>query len=775
MSADDQPNLTGLLLQRRATVAVAVLAAVLGLLLALFDATSGVETSLQLARSSLLARPATGKVALVEMDARSFKAFNRWPWPRSLHGRAIDRLQAAGARQIAFDVDFSARSAPAEDAALAAAIARSRSPVVLPTFRQAAAQGSSQFTENLPVPELRSSALLGSVNIAPDAYGFVRANPYGVVTDGVPRPSIAAMLADETGRVGQAFPIDLAIDLNSIPRFSYVDLIEGRIPASAIRGRNFLIGATAVEMGDRYAVPGKGVIPGALVQLLAAETLLQHSAPVDRGFVWPLLAVLLGLLFLRPRMGERGDLPFHVGAAVAVLMAPLVLEAARLGTVSVVPALASLALSGAAYSVIGMFRAVYRGRMLDPETMMPNARALSQARAMPGTRLVVLRVVNFPDVVNVLGQRRAASLLRRLAERLTVMAPGQLHRVAPGELGWIAAPCDEESQALQLEGGATLFNQPVEIDGRALRLVPAFGIASINGDVAIALNQAQAAADRAATAGQRWECHSDETARASDWKLTLASELDTAMSRGDIWVAYQPKVDVKTGKYCSAEALVRWNHPQRGAIPPESLVELVEESGRIAEFTMHVLNRALADREMWARAGADIAVAVNVSALLPADPTFVDKVRAVVQRYPGSAGRLTLEVTESATMRAAETVRLALEALVAIGITVSIDDYGTGQSTLTYLKQLPAREIKIDKSFVLNLASSRSDQLMVRSTIELAHELGYKVVAEGVESEAILEILREAQCDVVQGWLYGKPMRAAELLNLLLSRRARAA
>jgi EAL domain-containing protein (putative c-di-GMP-specific phosphodiesterase class I)/CHASE2 domain-containing sensor protein len=752
-----------------------ILALLIGGLFAVFTLGSGLEQGMQLGRNGLLSHAASGKVALIEMDARSFKAFNHWPWPRHLHARAVDVLQRAGAGQIAFDVDFSARSTPAEDAAFASAIARSKSPVILPTFRQASAQGSLQFTENIPLPELRNDALLGSVNVSPDPDGFVRSNPYGVITAGVPRPSIAAMLAEATGKAEQSFPIDGAIDVATIPRYSYVDLIEGRVPASVIAGRNFLIGATAVEMGDRYAVPGKGVIPGALVQLLAAETLIQHSAPVDHGAGWALLAVAVALLLIRPRLSRQSEVAFYAGSIMLLMIAPLVLESARLGTISVVPALIALSIAGITDATNRVLTALHQGRMIDPETEMPNARALALSHGVPGASMIVLRVVNFADVSAVLGAGRAADLLRRLAERLTVMAEGEISRVGPGVLGWQGPGGDFELQSAQLEAGVALFNQPIEIDGRALRLVPAFGLAAIEGDTAQALERAQAAADRAAAKGQRWECHSAEIDKASDWKVTLASELDAAMASGEIWVAYQPKVDIATGQFTSAEALVRWQHPQRGAIPPENLVALVEENGRISDFTMFVLDRALADRDSWARGGMNISIAVNVSALLPADPAFVDNIREVIAAYPGAAGKLILEITESATMREGNAVRAALEQLVAMGITISIDDYGTGQSTLTYLKQMPAREIKIDKSFVTNLVASRSDQLMVRSTIELAHELGYRVVAEGVENEPILALLREVGCDTAQGWLFGKPMHSADLLNLLMARHTRAA
>ena len=238
------------------------------------------------------------------------------------------------------------------------------------------------------------------------------------------------------------------------------------------------------------------------------------------------------------------------------------------------------------------------------------------------------------------------------------------------------------------------------------------------------------------------------------------------MASGAIHPLYQPKYDIRSKQITAAEALVRWTHPTRGAIPPESLITLLEQNGRIADLTIHMLQRALADRATAAAAGVELNFAVNISALLPTDAAFMRDAEALLAANPQGARHLTLEITESAQMIHTAAVAAALERLVALGISISIDDYGTGQSTLSYLKNLPASEIKIDKSFVTGLFTSRSDELMVRSSIELAHQLGYKVVAEGVETEAVLDILADAGCDTAQGWLIGRPMALASLIDL---------
>jgi EAL domain-containing protein (putative c-di-GMP-specific phosphodiesterase class I) len=235
---------------------------------------------------------------------------------------------------------------------------------------------------------------------------------------------------------------------------------------------------------------------------------------------------------------------------------------------------------------------------------------------------------------------------------------------------------------------------------------------------------------------------------------------------GHIWVAYQPKLAIASRQITAAEALVRWRHPTRGPVPPDAFIPALEENGRIADLTLFVLEQALVDRTAWAAMGVELDVAVNLSALLPADPAFVRRLETVLHRHAGAVPHLTLEVTESATMADPERAIAALERLAGMGLALSIDDYGTGLSTLSYLKRLPAREIKIDKGFVLGLESSRGDQAMVRSTIDLAHELGFKVVAEGVETAAALDMLATFGCDTAQGWHIGKPMHAADLAEL---------
>jgi EAL domain-containing protein (putative c-di-GMP-specific phosphodiesterase class I)/CHASE2 domain-containing sensor protein len=719
------------------------------------------ERGLQSWRDGLRQHPASGRLVFVEIDARSLAALDHWPWPRHVYARAIDALGRAGAQAVAFDVDFSARSTPDNDAAFAKAIANAPMPVVLPTFRQAASQGGDAMVENLPIPELRRHAVLASVNIYADGDGLVRAYPYGVVTAGVARPSISAFLANSSGRSDAFFPIDGSIDPASIPRISFIDLIEDKVPAGSLAGRSVLIGASAIEMGDRYPMPGHGVIPGALIQLLAAETLRQRSIPTDNG---PIVPILL-LLCVAPFAGRaRGRLRAAILAAsgIGLLLLPLASEAARLGTFEIVPALVGLIVVAAALLMLSTIESLREARLTDAETGLPNRRALLRMLPRQGT-VVALRIGNYNDVLGVLGLAGASELISRVVERLSLGSA--IFRVEDAVLAWVDEHDDADRTTALIDAAAAMLRLPFTVAGRQLELVTGFGLADIARGAAI--GRAILAAEHAVARGVRSERYDAAIADESDWRLSIATELDRAMAAGEIWNAYQPKVDLEKERIFAAEALVRWRHPTRGEIMPDSFIPALEDNGRIADLTLHVLELALRDRAGWAAQGFDVGVAVNISALLPAEPGFIDRLEAVLARHPGAKAWLTLEVTESAAMADPEVAIAALERLSSIGIKLSIDDYGTGQSTLSYLKRLPAREIKIDKGFVLGLETSRSDQAMVRSSIDLAHELGFSVVAEGVETEAAYALLKSFGCDAAQGWFVGRPADSASFLAKL--------
>ncbi len=731
------------------------LAAALGLLMLWSDAGDGLDQALKNQRAGWREHAASGQIHIVEIDARSIAAFRRWPWPRSIHATAVDRLREAKAALIAFDVDFSSASEPKEDRALAAALRRAGGSVILPTFRR------TSGADAVPLPQLASESFLAAANVITRADGELRSMPYGVEVGGIPRPSLAAMVAERQGGAGEMFPIDMAIDPATIPRHSMVDLVAGRVPAAALAGKRVLIGSTAVELGDDYALPRHGLLPGVVAQALAAETLLKGDPPVPAGGGWPLAAALLaaaaGLKLRRPLHFAAA----FAAAAAAILLLPLAAESSAGLDIPVAPGFAALLVAA---TVGGVGRAASRrreGSLVDSATGLPNLAALERdCRSLPAATIVVARIEGFADLLSTLGADGASELVGRFAERLAFAAStGRIYRIDQAGLAWVES--GEAEPDGRMDGIEAVMRAPF-VAGRSVEVRTHFGLARGAGASARQLcADAGLAALHAAERGHRWQMFTAEDSDRASWRVSLLAELDSALARGELWNAYQPKLDLRSGHIVGVEALVRWDHPERGTLAPDTFIPLIEQHGRAADLTLHVMAQALADAGAWGEAGSPLGVAVNISATLLHDHDFLNRLEQMLRASRLDADRVTLEITESAAMADPDGAVVALESWRRLGVGISIDDYGTGQSSLSYLQKMPATELKIDRSFIAAMSGGQRDLILVRSTIAMAHELGLAVVAEGVEDQALLDLLREMGCDEGQGYGISRPLSAS--------------
>jgi diguanylate cyclase len=726
-----------------------------------------VDEAATAARSGFRLHPASGSIVIAEIDAKSIAAIARWPWPRRVHGEIVDRLREAGTRSIAFDVDFSSPSAPDEDRRFADSLGRAGDTVILPVFSQAVSSGSDQMVDSAPIPVLAGHAFLAAANVRTDADGRLRRMFSGRDIKGAPRPSLAAMIAERQGAAEASFPIDLSIDPESIPHFPVIDLVAGRVPAREIRGKRVIVGATAVELGDRFALPRHGLLPGVTAQVMAAETLLAGQPPRESGGLWGLLLALAGL-GLALSGHRRHWCQAGVAAAWLALASLVWWGESAMGVRFSVAAGAAALLAGTLAAAGGHFAFRYRERLLvDSETGLPNLAALHAAALRGEVAVAALRIEGFATLLAGLGAGEAAGLVARTAERLGfLLGVERVYRIEPGVLAWLE-PAHAEIEE-RLASVTALIRSP----DLGTHLGAARGPAA---DVRrIAANAAVAAA-AAAESSRPWQVFTERDSEAVSWSVTLASELDRAMAAGAVYNAYQPQLDLVSGAVTGVEALVRWRHAERGPIGPDTFIPILEQRGRIADLTLHVLRGALSDALDWQSAGLPLKVAVNVSATLLGDSAVMARLQAAVRDSGLDPARLTIEVTETAAMADPERAIAALEGWRRFGAGVSIDDYGTGQSSLGYLQKLPATELKIDRSFVDGIVSDPRSAAMVRSTVALAHELGLEVVAEGVEDEASLALLRETGCDTAQGYHIARPMPAADIPAFLKGLRRRGA
>jgi EAL domain-containing protein (putative c-di-GMP-specific phosphodiesterase class I) len=264
-------------------------------------------------------------------------------------------------------------------------------------------------------------------------------------------------------------------------------------------------------------------------------------------------------------------------------------------------------------------------------------------------------------------------------------------------------------------------------------------------------------------AGHGYALYAPNQERVSRGDLSLKSELREAIHSDGLSLFYQPKIDHRQRRIVGLEALVRWKHPQRGFLPPDKFIPLAEDAGLIGPLTHWVLKTAITELAVLHAHGHLLSVAVNLSARNLHDVELPNVIRAFLTECNVSAEHLTLEITESAVMANPSDSLSTLTALDRMGVTLAIDDFGTGYSSLAYLKRLPVDELKIDKSFVMDMETNESDAVIVRSTVDLAHNLGLKVTAEGVETEGIWEALTTLGCDCSQGFFMGRPMTAEKL------------
>jgi EAL domain-containing protein (putative c-di-GMP-specific phosphodiesterase class I)/CHASE2 domain-containing sensor protein len=750
-----------------------LLGGALGLALILGGIGAGLEKAGADLRSGYAVHRASGAVAVVEIDGKSIAAFRRWPWPRTIHAQLVDRLRAAGAKQIAFDVDFSSPSDAAGDAAFAAALERAGGAVLLPTFRQEAAFGGGETIQSAPIPALAANAFLAAANVRPDGDGQLRRMPFAVDILGAPRPSLAALLADGRGEAGRSFAIDLRLDPGSVPRFSAVDVAEGRIPPEALRGKRVIVGGTAVALGDRYLVPGQGILPGVLVQAMAAETLLAGRG-YGEGSAWgPLLLALLALgcgLTVRNRVGRVLLLS---GTAAALLFLPTATERFFDTSLPIVPALTALFVGCAAAAARALAKRFRERGLTDGETGLPNLGALVAAAAPQALVSVgVVRVDRAAERLSAGGAAEMKGLLVRLAERLRFAAGTDVYRIDAGALAWLAPHSADDEDPLAAI--AHLLRAATRESNHDLQLH--FGAASGAGRSADALAaSALLAASQAAAKGVASHVFSAADGALVRREEALLARFDEALTEGHIHAAYQPKRALATGRTAGVEALARWDDPALGAIPPDLFIPLLERHGRIADLTARILADSLEAVRGWRLVAPHFSVAVNVSAGLLHDAAAMLRLRQIFLASGVPASALVIEVTETAAMSDTDRAVASLQAWRELGAAVSIDDYGTGHSSLAYLQSLPATEIKIDGSFVHGLACDPRSAIMVKSTIALAHELGLAVVAEGVEDEAVLARLRAMGCDTAQGYAICRPAPPADITALLAAEAAGAA
>lgn len=534
-----------------------------------------------------------------------------------------------------------------------------------------------------------------------------------------------------------------------------------------------------------------GTLPATGDVLLCATML-----PIMGGFVFPFYAILyLVTLSAGIRLGfRRGML---LAAAIAALDAAARVASGdslkdagyiiRTGVLLAIVPITSFLHDEGQKSEAALAQRLHQSQVLNEQlryqalhdglTGLANRRSLLQRAsealraAEAGHALLVIGISRLSEVNDTFGHDYGDLLLQQIGSRLcAAVGPlGLVARVGGEQFAVFLSNTDRRGAERTAQHLLHTLSEAYTIaDDCTIAATACIGVATAPDDALDAellLRRADIALSvaRRGVAGYRFYA-SDQDQHSAE-RLALLGALRRAIDNDELTLWYQPKLSISTGRCVGLEALVRWNHPRRGMVPPDQFIYLAEQTGIIQHLSDWVLNAALAQHREWRDHGLVLPIAVNLSMYDLQNPKLPDRVDQLLREWRVPAGDLQIEITESSLMmdpaRALETV----SRLRSLGVVIAIDDFGTGYSSLGYLKRLPVDELKIDKSFVLELATDEDDLAIVRSTIRLGHELGLSVTAEGIEDAASFSLLRDLGCDVAQGYYIGRPKPAAEIVR----------
>ena len=623
--------------------------------------------------------------------------------------------------------------------------------------------------------------------------------------------------------------------LRAVPAVLWLDGLTAGAGAAAVAGAAFLQPLLASDGGDLLLVLVNLAYPVADLVLLTVVTVVFHlngwrpdatwrwiglatavlmlgdcvymlqvaaDTYVDGGLLdatWPVAFACLGMAALA-RPGAVGEMrPDRVAVAIpatfslagtAVLFmgashsTPLPLVVCFLGILSVLLASARLLLTVRETQRLADAR---REARTDELTGLPNrrelmdrlARTLHEAQRRPTTSAVLLIDLDrFKEVNDTLGHHHGDQLLRAVAVRLAGIFReyDTVARLGGDEFAVLLPDVADQASA---EGLARRCIDALEdaftIEGLTLHVEASVGLAlaPVHGrDGNDLMRAADVAMYEAKSGGHGVVVYDPDLDAHTPTRLALLGDLRRAIQSDELVLHYQPKVDVATGRVGGMEALLRWHHPVRGRVSPDDFVPTAEGSSLMMPLTLHTLRMALVEARRWRDAGHPLQVAVNLSARCLLELGFPGQVQELLHEHGVPAALLRLELTESTIMVDPARALTILTALDALGVSLSIDDFGTGYSSMSYLKRLPVDELKIDRSFVQDMLASDDGAVLVRSSIELGHNLGMSVVAEGVEDAETLAALAALDCDVVQGYHLARPMPADAVVGWLRDRGA---
>ncbi len=743
--------------QRTERLRHALWAGLIALVASFLQVPQPIDEIVWMAQAHIADFKASGDIVYVDIERDPTDP--EFPQRREELARAIDRLREAGAHSVYLDMAFSQPSRLESDRALNKALQGfGRDAYLISNVQMGITDDALAFEDNI------ADVGRGITEVGGDRYrglfGIVWNMPYAATDEKRTVTSAAAVMVGESIGRSESFPINYGFDIKSIPMVSFDDLNSLR--QGSLTGKIAVIGHR--KMSDNFVIPGDRSVPESIIHIYAAETLRAGYVRSIPSYVLllPLFAFLFVVATTR-RSSARSSLYALLAASMPVLFSVTTYLAIR-------PSLGVSLLLVLTYSAFRL-RSKWRKQVLlvDEQTSLPTFAALEADRDISRHKptIIVAKLHRFEEVRLTLAADLQAEYIMRIKQRLTAASPELKIYLGPGHsIGWHVAEKDRDILKDHLEGLRALFAAPLRVGNQLVDVGITFGVdISPSGDTAKRLASAIAAAERTTESYLPILIAEARTEEELIWNISLQAKIDTALEQNEIFLVYQPKISTGSGEMVGMEALVRWRDPERGIIPPDRFIGQCEESGRMGHLTRHVLREACRAQVGLAAQGIDLSIAVNVSATLLHDPGLVSMVRQVIADSGADACSITLEITETFRIADMDAARLNLLELSAIGMPISMDDFGVGAASLEALLRLPFDELKIDRMFIDRIGDDPKALAIVQSAIDMGRRMGITVVAEGVEDATILGMLRAAGCPLAQGFGICRPVALEEAVQ----------
>lgn len=684
------------------------------------------------------------------------------PSRRTELSSVLEKLDRQGVGRVYLNIAFPRASvSPDADRALAEAIDALGPRAVIVDRIERSSTSERKITST--IPQIARDARRVVTEKASNWMGFSWTSDFAHDVGGRRVPSLAASLGGiEDNRTGN-FQIDYSIPSERIASVELADvLMEKNVPNFA--GRTVVIGEDTGLSENQQRIPGNFSIPYSYVAIYGGETLKAGRT----GYLPALWALAIFLpvsaaLLVLARTRKRRNLVY----AILILSIPLSLYGGALIGIRM-----DLSYCVALMIIYGILRSRSRWKdhlaLIDSETGLPKLRALevetSQDIHARG-HLVVARIHGYEHVLKTLSRNERAQYILKLVDRLRA-TDGNLTIHSEGHhLAWHSEQDNSAHLAEHLEGLRAMFAAPVSVAGSSVDVGISFGVAKLDGDPAARLAAAVAAAEESSEALQPIKIAESSSRFDELWDISLRARIDEAMAAGEIFCVYQPKVDTRSGTMTGVEALVRWQDPARGFIPPMHFIAQCEKAGRMEALTEYVFQHACAAGRLMHFRGRSISMSVNISATLLSDMRIVGMVRNVLQATGFDPRFLVLEVTETSRIGNLETAEMVLNELRALGARISMDDFGVGETNFETFFELPFDELKIDRLFVANMTKSTKAKAIVASIVSMGRDARIGVVAEGAEDAETLRMLTKIGCTHVQGYVLARPMGLDNLME----------